>query len=118
MLLFLNMQQLIPRSTHFLLNYQIFILNQYSKYQIFKYSKYHKRKAEPNFILLQLKSLDAKHKSAVAEVADHLQTIRALQKNLSDTEEQRGILEKNVKLTHSTLEAVRLADYRTSIINK
>ena len=51
--------------------------------------------------------MEGKHKSAVGEVADHLEQCRKLQKALGESEEQRAVAEKRGKLSETTLETIR-----------
>lgn len=57
--------------------------------------------------LFQLKSMEGKHKSAVGEVAHHLEQCRKIQKALGESEEKRAVAEKSGKLSETTLETIR-----------
>ena len=52
--------------------------------------------------------MEGRHKSAVGEVAEHLEQCRKLQKALAESEDKRGVAEKSGKIAGSTLEAIRL----------
>ena len=51
--------------------------------------------------------MEGKHKSAVGEVADHLEQCRRLQKALGESEERRAVAEKSGKLSKTTLDTIR-----------
>ena len=58
-------------------------------------------------VVSQLKAMEGKHKSAVGEVADHLEQCRRLQKALGESEEKRAVAEKSGKLSTTTLDTIR-----------
>ena len=60
--------------------------------------------------------MEGRHKSAVGEVAEHLEQCRKLQKALAESEDKRGIAEKSGKISESTLEAIRFVDLYTYVM--